>query len=252
MKIIKLICFLFCLSPLSAKLEEPLKDNGGYHFQFEGTRYVITMDVQGNIYFMSKKMLKDDPAKAKKNRILLRFSSREIKPNNYKWVTFNKLETQIKQSSSKFKLTLVGEMEETGVKFASIIEGSKSKMVLITQMTRPEKVSFHMGFHVPEALEEFSKKGLVVKLSNKKEKITHICKDVYETQHYRVSCRQVLVQNRNPLSLIFDSGKAEGYFTVQQHSHHQGGVLNNPFSIYYNNGGSQNWDPAKNTFIFSF
>lgn len=251
MKALKIICFLFCLSPLMANLEKPLKDNGGYHFQFEGTRYVLTMDVQGNIYFMSKKLLKDNPEEAKKQRIRLKFSSREIKPNNFKWVTFNKLETQIKQSSSKFTLTMVGEIEETGVKFASRIEGSKSKMILITDMTRPDQVSFHMGFHVPEAPEDFSTKGLVVKLSNKKEKLTHVCKVPYETKHYRVQCRQVLVQNRNPLSLIFDSGKAEGYFSVQQHSHHQGGVLNNPFSVYYTNG-SQNWEASKNTFIFSF
>lgn len=250
MRIFRLICILFCLSPLMAKLEEPLKDNGGYHFQFEGTRYVLTMDVWGNIYFMSKKMLKDNPEEAKKNRIRLGFGSREVKPNNYKWVSFNKLETKIKQSSSKFTLYMIGEME-TGVKFKSKIEGSKSKMLLITDMTRPDKVSFHMGFHVPKALEDYSSKGLVVKLSNKKEKLTHVCKVPYETKNYKVPCRQVLVQNRNPLSLIFDSGKAEGHFTVVQHSHHQGGVLNEPFSIYYSNG-SQNWQASKNTFVFSF
>jgi hypothetical protein len=153
-----------------AKLEEPLKDNGGYHFRFEGTRYVISMDIQGNIYFMSKKQLKDNPTEANKQRIRLRYASREVKPNNYNWVTFNKLETKIKQSSSKFTLYMVGEME-TGVKFTSKIEGSRSKMILITDMTRPDKVSFHMGFHVPEASEDFSTKGLVVKLSNKKKSL---------------------------------------------------------------------------------
>ncbi len=237
-------------APLFAALEEPLKDNGGYHFRFEGTKYVINMDTQGKVTFSSKKLEKDDPTVAAKNRIRLSFGSREIKPNNFKWVSFNKLKTQIKQSSSKFSIIMVGEME-TGVKFASKIEGSKSKVILITDMTRPDEVSFHMGFHVPKAPEDFERKGLVVKLSDKKKKFSHVCKSPYETKNYKVPCRQVLVQNRNPLSLIFDSGKAEGYFTVVQHSHHQGSLLNNPFSIYYNNG-EQNWQAKKNTFVFSF
>jgi len=246
-----ILFFQFLLiNALFAKLEQPLADNGGYHFKFEGKKYVLLMDTLGNLYFSSKAQEKEDPKEAKKQRILLRYASYKKDQNDQKMYGFIKMETKIVQKSSSFTLIIVGEME-SGVQLTSKLEGDASKVVLLTEMTCPENFRFHMGFHVPEALKELESKGLVVKLTNDKNKITHQCDIPYETKYYRDKCRQVLVQQRNPLSLIFDSGKAEGHFAVWQHSHNAGGVLNNPFSIYYMNG-SQNWDASKNAFIFSF
>lgn len=246
----KFLLFLSYISPLFSQLEEPLQDNGGYHFRFEGSRYVITMNVLGTVYFTSKKLEQQNKSEAFKQRIYLSYASRDTAENNYKVFKFNKMETESKQSSSKFTLLIRGEME-TGVKVIAKIEGNKSKVILSTGMTCPDKVSFSMAFHVPQALPELQQKGILMKLSQKGEKFAHACKTLYESKHYSVSCRQVLVQNRNPLDLVFDSGKAEGYFRVVQYSHNQGSDLNNSFSIHYHNW-SKNWDINKNSFVFSF
>jgi len=244
-----LITFLFAGSAFGG-LEEKLKDNGGHHFKFEGTRYVLTIDVNGNIYFTSKKAEDKDAKYAHTHRIRLKYRSHSRDKKDYKYWDFNKMVTQVKQSKSSFTLIIQGEMEN-GVKLTSKLQGDRSKVILMTDMKCPDDYYFHMGFHVGTPPEEMKKTGVVVKLTDKKKKITHVCSKIYETKHYKDKCRQVLVQKRNPLSLIFDLGKAEGYFTVQQHSHNTGGVLNNPFSIYYK-GKSNTWQAKKNTFVFSF
>jgi hypothetical protein len=252
MKIKTLFCIFLILSGTAfGKLDEKLKDNGGYHFRFEGTRYVLTIDVNGNIYFTSKQAEESDKKQAYSQRIRLHYRTHSKDPNDHKYWDFNKMETKIKQGRSSFTLIIQGEMEN-GTKTVSKLQGDRSKVILMTDMTCPDPYYFHMGFHVPEPPPELEKTGLVVKLTNQKKKITHVCSKVYEKKYYRDQCRQVLVQKRNPLSLIFDSGKAEGYFTVQQHSHNVGGVLNNPFAIYYRGLSSNVWKATKNTFIFSF
>lgn len=238
------------MGPLQAKLETKLEDNGGHHFRFEGTRYVITMNTDGDIFFTSKDLEKKDPKKAYAQRIRLGYGSNRKEGKYNKGYRFNEMETRIKQKSSSFALTLQAKMAN-GVVVTSILEGSRSKVVLKTQTEVPEDCSFHMAFSVPDAPEELESKGLLVKLSNKNEKFTHRCNVPYETEYYRVDCRQVLVQKRNPLSLIFDAGKAEGSFRVVQHSHNAGGVLNNKFGVYYRSK-NKNWVASKNTFVFSF
>jgi len=244
------LSILFSVTPLLAKLETKLEDNGGHHFRFEGTKYVITMNTHGSIYFTSKSEEKSDTKRAYSQRIGLGYGSHRKEGKYNKGYRFNEMETRIKQSSSSFTLTLQAKMAN-GVVVTSILQGSKSKVILKTQSEVPEDCSFHMGFSVPKAPEDLKSKGVLVKLSDKKEKFTHRCNVPYETKHYKVPCRQVLVQKRNPLSLIFDAGKAEGSFKVVQHSHNAGGVLNNNFSIYYSSK-NKNWVASKNTFIFSF
>lgn len=246
-----LYTFLLLSGTLFGNLEEKLKDNGGYHFKFEGTRYVLTIDLNGNIYFTSKDAEKKDTKFAYEHRVRLKYRSYAKDKNNHKYWDFNKMETQVKQSKSSFTMIIQGEMEN-GVKVNSKLQGDRSKVILMTDMTCPDPYYFRMGFHIHEPPAELEKSGLVVKLTNQKKKITHVCSKVYEKQYYRDQCRQVLVQKRTPLSLIFDSGKAEGYFTVKQHSHNVGGVLNNPFTVYYQGLSDNVWEAKKNTFIFSF
>jgi len=249
--VLKALCLLLIFAaPSFAALETKLKDNGGHHFKFEGKNYVITMDVNGQIFFTSKKLEDKDTKVAKEQRVRLIYRSSFKEKNNFKHFHFNKMKTSVKAKSSSFTLVLIGEMEN-GVKVSAKLQGDKSKVILMTEMTCPDKYKFNMWFGVPEAPEEYKSRGLVVKLTDKKKKLSHVCSKPYETKYYKDQCRQVMVQNRNALSLIFDAGKAEGYLRVAQHSHHAGSILNNPFTVSYNSP-SQNWDAKKNTFIFSF
>ena len=236
--------------PLTAQLEQPLQDHGGHHFQFEGHKYMITMDVNGKISFTSKELFEQDTSMAQNHRMKFRYRSYSKKSDQNKIFEFIKLKTDIEKKFSSFILYLEGEMEN-GVKVKSKIQGSRNKINVMTEASCPEPYYFRLGFYVGDSPSQLESKSKIIKLTHQQKKSLYHCSNVYPTTYYKQECRQILIQKRNPLDMIFKVNQAEGHFVLVQHSHYAGGHLNNPFVIYYKSP-SQNWNSKKNTITLSF
>lgn len=240
-----------------SKLKTPLEDKGGFHFQFSGKKYTFTMTTDGGFIFSSKS--EESTGKVKKRGkkkggtdFGLHFDAnlrKKDKKDKQEYHRFTSMTTESKVTSSSFSLIVKGSMD-CGLNAVLQFKGDQEKMVMIIDAKIPSKYDLDMGFGFPQAVEGFEN-GVLMKITDKKKTVKHPCKDIYETSNYKDRNRQVLLQKRMPLDLVFDVGKSEGSLLVRQHSHNAGGVLNNKFGIHYSNN-STGWTGKKNTIILKF
>lgn len=244
-----LILLTFVPYVYGAGSETELKDNGGYHFKFEGKDYIFIMRTNGSYGLYPKDMEGNEAKWDRKEAVNFAYSvvRKSVKGGPDR---FAKIETQPKSSRTSFQL-LVKSTTKTGVIVSTIFKGNSREWSVGIASKLPDDAKMGASFSIDKSLPGYEK-GVISTVSPKlKKQFTHACKNIYEKDHHKVNLSQVSMKGRVGFNAKIDVKNTEGHLRMLQMSHNIGSTLNNEFRLHYNNN-SSNWSLKKNYLKLSF